>query len=686
MATSAAANYASKNNIDYLANINKWIDTNRNATPAQVNQQMSQYGISEGDIVKAIAQRNDLIPGQTLQLGDTFYQPNFTSTGSGQDEQIGPLENIYTYKANENKVGGNVKYYNPNGEYLQTTQQIPVNATQDFLRFALAAGGMAALGGGLDLFGAGGTAGAGTTFAGETLADAGLLSGAETAAASTLGAETAGATTLGTQTGGGLLTGGAGTTAGLSAAELAQLDLSLGGAGGTAGATTLGTALTTGGTVPTITSLTGGSGLISGTGLTAAELAQADLALGGAGGTAGAESLAASLTTGADTATLSNLTGGSGLLTSDLVTADTVAKKLADDALLNPVTTPATVTTPTTVTPTVVPPGLLTGLTAEQIAKVLSGTLTTAGGLLQQQTSREAAQVAQARVDAETAAAKEAAQFRPVGTTTKFGTSNFTYDPVTGQMVSSGYKLTPEAQAQQDRLMALSNAGLTQAEQAQAQFAPLQTGAQTLFGLGNQYLAQSPEEVANKYISQQMNLLAPSRELDLANLQNKLFQQGRSGLAVAQGGNLGATTPELQALYNARAQQDAVLAAQAQQAGQQQVSFGAGLLGQGASAMNQYYGGQQASYAPYTAAMGQVQNLEAQAQQPYNMSLALAQQQATAGTNVGKLGLTGAQLSTNLATSPAATTNPYATVISGLGDPNSLLSQGLSTAVKSIWG
>jgi hypothetical protein len=227
---------------------------------------------------------------------------------------------------------------------------------------------------------------------------------------------------------------------------------------------------------------------------------------------------------------------------------------------------------------------------------------------------------------------------------------------------------------------------LTQVEQAQAQFAPLQQGAQSLFGLGNQYLAQSPEDVANRYISQQMNLLTPSRELDLANLQNKLFQQGRSGLAVAQGGNLGATTPELQALYNARAQQDAQLAAQAQLAGQQQVSFGAGLLGQGASAMNQYYGGQQAAYAPYTAAMGQVQNLEAQAQQPYNMSLALAQQQAAAGTNVGKLGLTGAQLSTNLATSPAATTNPYATVISGLGDPNSLLSQGLSTAVKSILG
>ena len=324
-------------------------------------------------------------------------------------------------------------------------------------------------------------------------------------------------------------------------------------------------------------------------------------------------------------------------------------------------------------------------MTAQQLSGLISGGLSTAGGLLQQQTSREAAQAAQARIDAETAAAKQAAQFRPIGTTTRFGTSQFTYDPVTGQMVSSGYQLTPEAKAQQDRLMALANQGLTQAEQAPQQFAPLQTGAQSLFSLGNQYLAQSPEEVAQRYINQQIQLLQPSRETELANLQNKLYQQGRSGLAVSQGGNLGATTPELQALYNARAQQDAVLAAQAQQAGQQQVAFGAGLLGTGAQTMGQYYGGQQAAYAPYTTALGQVQNLEAQAQQPYNMSLALAQQQANAGVNAGRLGLTGAQLSTNLATGPAMTNNPYATVLSGLGDPNSLVSQGITNAVRSIW-
>jgi hypothetical protein len=254
--------------------------------------------------------------------------------------------------------------------------------------------------------------------------------------------------------------------------------------------------------------------------------------------------------------------------------------------------------------------------------------------------------------------------------TTRFGTSQFQVDPVTGQLTSAGYTLSPEAKAQQDRLVALSNAGLTQAEGAQAQFAPLQTGAQSLFALGNKYLAETPEKVAENYLKSQMALLQPGRELELATLQNRLQQQGRGGLSVAQGGTLGATTPELQALFNARAQQEAQLAANAQQFGQQQVQFGAGLLGTGAQTMGQYYGGQQAAYAPYTTALGQVQGLEALGQQPFGMSTGLAQQTSQAGANVGRLGLSGAEFSTRLATGPAATTNPYSTLLGGVGSSN----------------
>jgi hypothetical protein len=58
------------------------------------------------------------------------------------------------------------------------------------------------------------------------------------------------------------------------------------------------------------------------------------------------------------------------------------------------------------------------------------------------------------------------------------------------------------------------------------------------------------------------------------------------------------------------------------------------------------------------------------------MGASLAQQSAQAGANMGQLGLRGAQLSTALATGQAATTNPYATVLSGLGS-SSTLGQGL---------
>jgi hypothetical protein len=319
----------------------------------------------------------------------------------------------------------------------------------------------------------------------------------------------------------------------------------------------------------------------------------------------------------------------------------------------------------------------LSSLLGSSTANLISGGLGTAGNLLQMQTSREAAQRAQAMIDAETKAAKDAAQFRPIGMTTRFGTSQFGFDPATGRLSSAGYSLTPDVKAQQDRFMALSNQGLTQVEQAQGQFAPLQTGAQRLFGLGNQYLAQSPQDVAQNYLNQQMSLLQPGREQELATLQNRLQQQGRGGLSVAQGGTMGATTPELQALYNARATQEAQLAANAQQAGQRDVLFGAGLLGQGATAMGNYYGGQQAAYVPYTAALGQAQTLETLGQKPYDMGINLGQLGAQAGFNVGQLGLKGAQISAGLATSADATRNLLAQGLTAAGNPNAQFGQAL---------
>jgi hypothetical protein len=180
----------------------------------------------------------------------------------------------------------------------------------------------------------------------------------------------------------------------------------------------------------------------------------------------------------------------------------------------------------------------------------------------------------------------------------------------------------------QDRFLGLAGGGLTQAEQAQQQFAPLQGAAQGLFGLGQQYLAQSPQEAAQQFMANQQNLLAPSRERQFAQLQNQLFQTGRGGLSVGATGErpsgaagLGAASPEMEAYYNALAQQDAGLAAQAQEAGQRQVAFGAGLFGTGGNLLTQGYGGQTAALGPYEAYLQQARQLESIGQQPLQLGI-----------------------------------------------------------------
>ena len=582
--------------IDYLL-------ANPNLSDAQIVSTMEQFKISPAQLASAVNLPEGQIAtrvaatvpnGNTVQLGDTIVQPVYQVSGFGQDQQIGGLENVITYKASDNKTGGAYTQYTPTGEVEKTGTQQEVKS--GLKEFALGAGLLLGLPTLLN-------AGAGSALATEGLSLSELgLGGSELATATNVADVVAGAE-------GGLLTGGSAVT----------------GMGAGTGLSTANTGLGL--------STTGGLGTLgTGAGLTAGELSVGNTLLGGStlGSTLGG------LSTGVG-ASLGTLAGaGNGLLTN-------VGTKLLGDAV--------------------------------------TGGLGLAGGVLQQQQSKEAATTAAQNIDKATQQAVEASQFRPVGMTTRFGTSNYTYDPVTGRMTSAGYQLSPEAKNAQDRLVRLAESGLQQAEGARGQFAPLQTGAQNLFGLGNQYISQSPQDVAQNYINQQMQLLQPSREMELANLQNRLQQQGRAGLSVAQGGTMGATTPELQALYNARAQQEAVLAANAQQAGQQNVLFGAGLLGQGAQAMGQYYGGQQAAYAPYTTALGQIQGLETAAQQPLQMGAQLGQTASAAGANAGRMGLTGAQISSNLLTSPAVTNNPYAAFLGGLASPTSTLGQGLANYI-----
>jgi hypothetical protein len=249
---------------------------------------------------------------------------------------------------------------------------------------------------------------------------------------------------------------------------------------------------------------------------------------------------------------------------------------------------------------------------------------------------RAAAQQSQAARDASAAAA-----FRPVGMTTRFGSSQFTreIDPATGMpyISSAGYTAAPELSALQNQLFSGFGGGADFARQQAAQFGALSPAAQRLFELGGNilptgyntapsseaqllasqyqqaqqglmpssfqtsaspeaqayaqqlrqtgegYLAQSPEEARAEYVRTQQAALAPGQEQQLSGIRNRLFQTGRGGLATGGtvAGNMQQTNPELAAYYNSLAQQNLNIGAGAEQAAQQRQSFGLGMLGQG---------------------------------------------------------------------------------------------------------
>ena len=300
------------------------------------------------------------------------------------------------------------------------------------------------------------------------------------------------------------------------------------------------------------------------------------------------------------------------------------------------------------------------------------------GGLMQGSSARRAAE-AQSRAQIEAARiAAEESRFRPIGITTRFGGSQFTTGE-DGRVSGASYTLTPELQAMQDRFMALTGQGLSQAEAAQAAFAPLSTGAQGLFGLGQQYLAQSPEQAAQQYMSRQQDLLAPSRERQMAQLQNRLFQTGRGGLSVGATGErpsgaagLGAASPEMEAYYNAIAQQDAQLAAGAQQAGMDQVRFGAGLLGTAGNLLTQGYAGQAGALDPYKAYLAGMTGLESLGQQPLELGSALGGRIANA---TGANALYGGGMAAANSMAAANAYNPFATALVG-ASRNPAIQQG----------
>ena len=324
-----------------------------------------------------------------------------------------------------------------------------------------------------------------------------------------------------------------------------------------------------------------------------------------------------------------------------------------------------------------------TGLTPDTVGKLgvstVQSLLSSAGANKQAEQAREAAQTqADAQVRAAQIAA-DAAKFRPVGVTTRFGQSSFTTD-AQGNVIGAGYAASPEIRGYQDRLSALSTQGLRDAELAPLAYLPLAGASQSLFNLGQEYLAKSPDQAAADYIAKQQALISPSRQTQLAELQNKLFQQGRGGAAVAQGGNLMATSPEYAGYYNALAQQDLALAAQADQAAQQRIQFGAGLFDTGAGLQNKYYAGQTAAYSPFTTAMNTSIGLEELAQAPMNLGMEIGGRVSSAAGRSGALTAQGITNAANIM-APANAYSASGNFLSGVAQ-----NPAVGSALNNVFG
>ena len=270
-------------------------------------------------------------------------------------------------------------------------------------------------------------------------------------------------------------------------------------------------------------------------------------------------------------------------------------------------------------------------------AAAIVGGASLLGGYLQGNAAQDAAATS-ANAQLQSAnIASEAQKFRPVGVTSRFGTSNFGFDG-NGYLNSAGYNISPELQGYQNFLA-------SQGGQAQQD-------TQGLLNLGRGYLAEDPNAVRQRYISQQSALLAPENEQALAGIRNNLFQTGRMGLATGatQAGGLAATNPEMAAYYNALAKQNAALTAGADQATQQQVAFGQGLLS--------------SAYSPLQTNVGLQDTFDTLGMKSLQVGAELGGRSATAGANVGRSLLEGGMGAAR--TMQAANSySPWGTAISG---------------------
>jgi hypothetical protein len=124
-------------------------------------------------------------------------------------------------------------------------------------------------------------------------------------------------------------------------------------------------------------------------------------------------------------------------------------------------------------------------------------------------------------------------------------------------------------------------------------------------------------------------------------------------------------------LFNARAMQDAQLAAQANQAAQQQIQFGQGLMTGGINLNNLGFGMQSNALAPFTNLLGGAQNVENLGLNALSLgqglgSAAVASNQAAANQYMAGQNIANQANRAAVTGAVAGLTDPVAKLIAGL--------------------
>lgn len=328
----------------------------------------------------------------------------------------------------------------------------------------------------------------------------------------------------------------------------------------------------------------------------------------------------------------------------------------------------------------------------------LVSSVTDALGLTSVGSTKYAARRAADEARAASQQAADEMRFRPVGVRTAFGTSEFGFDPDTERLISAGYTVSPEIAAIRDRLLRAAPTSLTAAEQAAGRYAPAEAAAGRLFGLGAELipglstrtadpaaLAQAerlsalgqgitpttydPTAAAQRYAQTQFDLLAPERQRQLQAVERSTFGRGRQGLFLSDVGQ-----PELYGLARAQEEQNAAIAAAAQERARQELQqdielgtrlgglgldtrvaaenlararfaedlgLGTGLFGTGAEFYGLSPAAQVQALAPFQTQLGLAQTLEQLGQEPLSLGMQLGGAAAQAGSQAGKALLEG---------------------------------------------